>query len=343
MVCAVKTNRVLAAWFLGSQMLLGACLAQVRPVGPGWTDATAISPDYLAEVDDATRPALDPGRASTVPTQAFAPQSAATRPEASSAAAGHFPSIGGTFGLEEFAQHFAPYEPMYFVGGWRAPQIKFQISIRYRLLTPNGPLVTKYPLLGGFNFAYSQTSFWDWSDPNQPFFYDSSYRPEFFYFLENVPRLQLPPGWQFGAQVGVGHESNGRKNPDHRSLNIVFLRPIFTISDRSSSLFFTFAPKIYGYIGDIALNPDMPRYRGYADYRFVMGLRDGLQLAIVGRAGNHLDRGSGQFDLTYPLTKLLNGNADLSIDAQYFIGYGESLLSYNRRSQAFRIGFALVR
>ena len=146
-----------------------------------------------------------------------------------------------------------------------------------------------------------------------------------------------------GAQVGIGHESNGKQKPDHRSLNIAYIRPIFTISDKPNGLFFTFAPKIYYYIGDLSLNPDIKRYRGYVDLRFVLGQRDGLQLATIGRVGDHFDRGSAQLDLTYPLTKLLGGNMDLSVDAQYFIGYGDSLLSYNKRTQVFRVGFALVR
>jgi outer membrane phospholipase A len=31
------------------------------------------------------------------------------------------------------------------------------------------------------------------------------------------------------------------------------------------------------------------------------------------------------------------------LQAQYFTGYGESLLLYNQRSDAFRVGFALYR
>jgi len=33
----------------------------------------------------------------------------------------------------------------------------------------------------------------------------------------------------------------------------------------------------------------------------------------------------------------------LDLDAKYFLGYGESLLRYNERSSAFRLGFALYR
>ncbi len=266
----------------------------------------------------------------------------ATQPEHSSAESGHFPEIGGTYGLQEFITHFAPYEPMYFIGGTQAPNIKFQFSLRYRLFTPTGPLATAMPFFRGFNFAYSQTSFWDVSNSSEPFFYDNSYRPEAFYYLESLPGVKTNPGSQLGLQIGLGHESNGQLPPDHRSLNIVFIRPLVTIGG-SSDWFLTLAPKIYDYIGGLPDNPDMPKYRGYCDFRVVGGLRDGLQLGMIGRVGRDGNRGSIQLDLTYPLTKIFNGNTDLSIDAQYFDGYGDTLLTYNQRTSIFRIGVALVR
>jgi outer membrane phospholipase A len=265
-----------------------------------------------------------------------------TQPEQASADTGNFPVIGGTFGLQEFVNHFAPYEPMYFVGSTQAPNIKYQISIRYRLFTPTGDLATRYPFFRGFNIGYSQTSFWDVSNLSMPFFYDTSYRPDVFYYLESIPGIKTDPGDQLGLQVGLGHESNGQVDPFHRSMNIVFVRPIITVGG-TSNWFFTFAPKFYDYIGGLPLNPDMPKYRGYADLRAVFGLRDSLQLALIGRIGRDANKGSIQADLTYPLTKLLNGNMDLSLDAQYFYGYGDTLLTYNQKSSIFRFGLALVR
>jgi len=292
-------------------------------------DATATEPD----VTSASEPA-------TLPT---AITTAASQPEATSAENGNFPTAGGSYGLEEFSEHFAPYEPMYFVGGATAPNVKFQLSLRYRIFTPTGPLATEDPFLKGFNFAYSQTSLWDFQNPSDPFFYDSSYRPEFFYYLENFPGLTLPKAWQLGFQTGVGHESNGQGGTNERSMNIAFIRPIFTIADPTTGLFVTFAPKFYDYLGSLSDNPDIAKYRGYSDLNLVIGQRDGLQLATIGRIGSGFNRGSAQFDLTYPLTKLLNGNTDLSIDAQYFVGYGDSLLGYNQYSSVFRIGFCIVR
>jgi outer membrane phospholipase A len=304
-----------------------------------------------ALLDDLAQPTTEPDTRNTspdvistlAPANRLTPASAATQPEAASAAAGNFTTVGGAYGLGEFANHFAPYEPMYIVGGEQSPNVKFQFSFRYRILTPTGPLATDYPLLKGFNFAYSQTSLWDFSGPSSPFFYDSSYRPEFFYLMENLPGVKLPEAWQVGFQTGIQHESNGQGGLNERSLNIVYFRPIVTLSDARRGLFITLAPEFYGYVFGLADNPDISLYRGYDDLRIVVGQRDGLQLAAQGHVGYKFSRGDIQLDLTYPITKILRGNADLSIDFQYFDGYGESLLAYNQRSSIFRVGFNLVR
>jgi outer membrane phospholipase A len=309
----------------------------------GWYSAAQGQDDFEIGGDEYAMLAAPTTALDVEPTTAPIPSAvAATQPEATSAAEGHFPASGATFGLEEFISHFAPHEPMYFVGGTKAPNIKFQLSLRYRLLTPTGPIATKYPWLKGFNFGYTQTSFWDFSNPSSPFFFDTSYKPEFFYYMENAPYLKLPKAWQLGAQVGVEHESNGQRMPNHRSLNIVYFRPIFTATG-PHDLFVTLAPKFFGYVGDKSLNPDIANFRGYSELRFVVGQLDGLQLATIGRVGNHWNRGSAQFDLTYPLTKILRGNADVSLDAQWFYGYGDSLLTYNQRTSILRFGLAVVR
>ncbi|MGA2581863.1 MAG: phospholipase A [Tepidisphaeraceae bacterium] len=297
-------------------------------------DANPLVTPIFADV--ATMPATNPdfgpaSQPSTLPSTV----NPAKEPETAAAFRGQFPEAGGTYGLSEFIQHFAPYEPMYFIGGGN---IKYQFSLRYRFF--DGPLAVEHPWVKGFNFGYTQLSIWDVVQ-RSPAFYDTNYMPELFYYLENVSHL--PPGMQLGAQIGIGHESNGQGGSTERSLNIAFFRPIFTISSPSERYFISASPKMYVYISDLSDNPDIQRYRGNADIRIAFGERDGLQLATLGRIGSSFNRGSLQFDLTYPLTNLLHGAMDMALDAQYFTGYGETLLTYNRTSSGLRFGIALVR
>jgi hypothetical protein len=74
-----------------------------------------------------------------------------------------------------------------------------------------------------------------------------------------------------------------------------------------------------------------------------VGQRGGLQLAAIGRIGDDWDKGSLQLDLSYPLRPLLRNNIDVFLHAQFFTGYGESLLDYNESDTTFRVGLAVVR
>jgi outer membrane phospholipase A len=74
-----------------------------------------------------------------------------------------------------------------------------------------------------------------------------------------------------------------------------------------------------------------------------LGWGRGLLLSATGRLGDDANRGALQLDLSYPLMRFLYGNVGLYLYAQYFLGYGESLLRYNERSSALRFGFALFR
>jgi outer membrane phospholipase A len=66
-----------------------------------------------------------------------------------------------------------------------------------------------------------------------------------------------------------------------------------------------------------------------------------VQLSTLLRAGKDFDRGSAQFDLTIPLRKIVR--SPLFLQAQYFNGYGESLLFYKQREDQFRVGLGLFR
>jgi outer membrane phospholipase A len=198
--------------------------------------------------------------------------------------------------------------------------------------------------VSGFYLAYSQTSFWDIGGDSNPFF-DTSYRPELLYLWEQSNPAWLPGMTRFDVEAGLRHNSNGRGGDDSRTINTVYVRPVFTFGDPGTGrgFFLAVAPELYEYLGALRDNPDAPEFFGYGNLRLIAGWRGGLQLAAMGRLGSTWDKGALQLDLTYPLRKLTRNNLDLYLDAQFFTGYGESLLEYNQSTTSFRLGVALVR
>ena len=239
-----------------------------------------------------------------------------------------------------FKEHISGYEPFYFIAGTKSPNAKIQISFAYQLLNNEGPLATNVPALKGFHIAYTQSSLWDWNTPSAPFF-DTSYKPEFFYSWDRIVSGQLTNWFQLDLQGGLKHESNGKSGADSRSLNIAYFRPTLVLG-RDDGLQFALQPRTWVYLGDLSDNPDIADYRGYVDLRAIMGWKRGLQLSALGRMGQDANHGSLQLDLTYPTMRFF-GSFSLYLDVQYFTGYGESLLAYNKRSDELRVGFSLYR
>ena len=258
------------------------------------------------------------------------------------------PNVEG--GLVEFlADRFSPHEPMYFIWGPDDPQVKFQVSLKYQFFTPDGDLAKAVPWISNFYVAYTQQSFWDNREPSGPFF-DSSYRPELLWLHEQPDAnwSWLPALSRFDLHLGLQHESNGKSGPDSRSVNIAYVRPVFTFGHGGGSrgaekFFVTVSPRVWGYLYRLDENPDIDEYRGYGDLRVIVGWRDGLQLSTNYRPGKDWDTPALELNLSHPLRKITGGSVDMYIYAQYFTGYGESLIGYDERGDSFRIGLALVR
>lgn len=248
-----------------------------------------------------------------------------------------------------FKRHIFPYEPFYFIAGPEAPAAKFQVSIKYRLVNtepdangePEGWLYRNAHWMDGLHLAYTQRSLWDLEAESAPFL-DSSYMPELLYERPNL--IDPETGWleRIGAQVGFQHESNGKDGASSRSLNIAYLRMPFVWGDEDD-FYVSIEPRAWFYVGDLTDNPDLEDYRGHVDLRLKAGWARGVQVAGWLRAGDDFEHGSTQIDLTYPLHNLLSRSFSLYLQAQYFNGYGESLLYYNEHSESWRIGIALFR
>ncbi|MFM7101983.1 MAG: phospholipase A [Verrucomicrobiota bacterium] len=244
-----------------------------------------------------------------------------------------------------FRNHFSPYEPMYFIAGSEQPNAKFQISLRYRLLNagPGEPgwLARTVPPLKNLFLAYTQTSLWDLEAESAPFL-DSSYRPELLYEWQRLAGGRRGGWFRLDLQGGFQHESNGKDGANSRSLNIAYLQPTIFVGD-PEDLHFRLGARLMAYVTELDDNPDLRNYRGNVEMRAMLGWAEGLQLSGIGRLGNDLNRGSLTLDLTYPLSRLGTRSFSVYAHLQYFIGYGESLLYYQQRSDAIRLGFSLWR
>lgn len=246
------------------------------------------------------------------------------------------PSSEGAAGEHgKFAEKLFPNEPIYFSAGtndewnWTA---RFQISFKYeltdRIFRDDDSLF----------LGYTQTSVWDLSSPSVPF-YDTSYRPSIFYEVADTERIRRKGSLPW-LQTGFEHESNGKSGADSRSMNIVFVRPCLYFG-KPDETHFRFAPKVWAYVGGGG-NSEMEHYRGYADLLGILdiGMHAGFfsesQVAVTLRKGAHWEYGSYQVDAAYPL------GSTFYLHFQYFNGFGETILDYNKRDTQYRIGIMLI-
>ena len=227
------------------------------------------------------------------------------------------------------------YEPVYFgIGASDGLNAKFQLSLKYNPFE-----------IWPFYFGYTQTSLWDLHSTSKPF-RDTAYRPALFY-LNEVVWTSSDRQFRFGWQGGFEHESNGKGGADSRSINLVFMRPRLEWRMGGGSRLII-SPKVYGYL-DKSENPDIPDYRGYCDF-LVSYLWHDWRLSVTARRGMRAHYGSVQVDAVFPLrttedlvSKVGVRGVNGYLFVQYFDGWGESILDYNRKLHSqVRAGLMLV-
>lgn len=199
---------------------------------------------------------------------------------------------------------------------------KFQISLRHRLIKGVLPYHT-YLFL-----TYTQKSFWDIYKKSKPFA-ENNYNPTLGLGNHIVSKDRV---------VGVAllqfeHESNGRDSIWSRSWNRITLTGIYVINRR-----FTVEAKVWVPFA-LEDNPDIVRYAGYmhvaGTYR---DLRDRFRFsAVVTKRGGWNLNANLQLEASLRLTRRSNQYLFL----QYYNGYAESMIDYDRFTSYLRIGFAI--
>ncbi|WP_334013363.1 phospholipase A [Alteromonas sp. S167] len=211
-------------------------------------------------------------------------------------------------------------------------EAKFQVSAKL-------PLYLEETGFDGLYFGFTLTSFWQLynSEVSKPF-RETNYEPEVFW-QETADYSVL--GYKFNTfQVGFNHMSNGQSGIRSRSWNRIFASIVFSDDDDIYYL------KTWYRIpedekedptdptGDD--NPDIQDFYGRMEFGYGRKIGAFKMMALL---RNNLDfsdnRGSIQLDLTYPISD----RYDLLI--QYFNGYGDSLIDYNRSQERIGIGFQL--
>jgi phospholipase A1 len=212
-------------------------------------------------------------------------------------------------------------------------EAKFQISVQLPIYLPEDEENT------GVFFGFTSTSFWQVynSEASKPF-RETNYEPEVFY--------QWSPNWDVlgfrfnGAQIGLNHMSNGQDGLKSRSWNRIIASAIF--SDADSLYYLRTWYRLpenekadpFDATGDD--NPDILDFYGRVEFGFVQNFG---KFDVFARIRNNLsfdDNRSGiELNLTYPI------NTRYELLVQYFNGYGDSLIDYNRHVQRLSIGVEL--
>jgi outer membrane phospholipase A len=219
---------------------------------------------------------------------------------------------------------FTEYEPIYLLYG--DPSSKLQFSFKYQLVDSIG-----------IYFGYTQLMFWDLGEDSRPM-RDVNYSPDFFY------RQQFRSKYFSSVDLSpISHLSNGREGNASRGYSKVFVQLNLIGPFQENTL--KFAIRVSNYYAVEDTNQDIRDYLSPIDLKctitqFFPGLFDKGELLFHlfpgGRyAQNWASAGGQEIGLSF---RLGGWHLVPSVFVQYFHGYAESLLDYNKSESIARVG-----
>jgi len=227
--------------------------------------------------------------------------------------------------------NFGMFKDNYFITGVPLNQeinghtadVKFQISIRQRLFNRIMPFNTLLYL------TFTQKSFWNiYELAESAPFKDNNYNPSLLVVKPVITQNKLKGVVNFAIE----HESNGGDTLKSRSCNFVSLSGVYFYNAN-----FSIQTKLwYGRLGKD--NPDLYKYRGYGLMAF--NYRSSNDKLGVGLIINPRDKFSS-FNTQLELSFRFNKTSNQFLFLQWYNGYGEDLLNYDKFSSMFRVGFCM--
>ncbi len=210
-------------------------------------------------------------------------------------------------------------------------EAKFQLSIKMPIFSDeNGT---------GLYGALTTVSFWQVynSDASKPF-RETDYEPEVFYSIQeqfNFMNFQVNE-----LRFGFNHQSNGQDMFNSRSWNRLFAQAI--VNDETSYYSLKVWARIPENEKDNELDPTGDDNPDITDYLGNFELEYGFEhesLKVFALWRNNLDfsdnRGAIELNLNYQFSK------KYGVLLQYFNGYGDSLIEYNKHQQRLGLGVQL--
>ncbi|ACX96270.1 phospholipase A [Halothiobacillus neapolitanus] len=182
-----------------------------------------------------------------------------------------------------------------------------------------------------FYFAYTQLSLWQTYNTESAPFRETNYEPEAGL---DVTINQDLMGLNFRkVRASFIHQSNGQGGLRSRSWNRLALQTAFGRGNFAGALRGWYRIPESRATDD---NPDITDYLGYGDLLLAYKFPTGTLSATLRNNLKSNNRGSIEIDYSFPLNKHIKGYV------QYFNGYGESLIDYNRSINRIGIGIALT-
>ncbi|WP_148789083.1 phospholipase A [Campylobacter concisus] len=207
----------------------------------------------------------------------------------------------------------------------KSVETKFQISLAKPLF------YDVFGLRESLVAAYTQTSWWQITKKSSPF-RETNYQPEIFLNFASPKYLE-----KIGVQnlkFGLLHESNGRDGTNSRSWNRAYVQGDLVYGN------LTISPRVWSVIGEKNDNKEILNYIGHGDLRLSYKLNDQI-FSLMLRNNLHFDKtNKGAAEISYMFPIFSSGVYGY---LQYFTGYGESLIDYDRHTDKVGLGFIILK
>jgi phospholipase A1/A2 len=218
--------------------------------------------------------------------------------------------------------------------------LKFQFSVKYQIFHSEEQGV--FDFLAPLHFGYTQLAWWDIAEESAPFA-ELNYNPELFwqfndycqspFILQSDDEMlgSCDSELRFSNIIGAEHQSNGRNGLESRSWNRAYWKSGVTTADNR----FSADLKVWHVINKGEENSDITDFLGNTELTLGINLGSRYLLEWVSTKGHHQSSLNTKLDLIYKPSDRFNPRLFLT----YYNGYGESLISYNVKTESLRLGF----